>query len=134
MTMRLPSTPNARAALILSLILAGLAACFSDRSATSLTTTTTPCTVPGSAAGATAIFIHGFAFDPPLVHVKAGASVAWVNCETNGASHTATSDASAFNSGTVTPTNAFIHPFPVTGTFPYHCDIHPFMKATVIVE
>ena len=28
----------------------------------------------------------------------------------------------------------FVRTFPVAGTVPYHCDLHPFMKATVIVD
>jgi plastocyanin len=29
---------------------------------------------------------------------------------------------------------SFVRTFPSAGTFPYHCAIHPSMKATVIVE
>ena len=136
MTPRSSSRSNALAVIALSLVVAsmGLAACFSDRATTTATLGSANCTAPANAAGATLIFIRSFVFQPATVHVKAGGSVAWVNCEPTAIPHTSTSDGAAWESGTLNPNASFIRAFPAVGTFPYHCNIHPSMKATVIVE
>jgi plastocyanin len=135
MIMRLSSFSRARILAAFSIVLVGLGvACFSDHSVSTATNSVGSCTTPGTAAGATVIFIHGLAFDPVSVHVKAGGTVVWVNCESPSISHTATSDASGFNSGAFAAGASFLHVFATAGTIPYHCDIHPFMKATVIVD
>jgi plastocyanin len=66
--------------------------------------------------------------------VKAGSSVAWVNCEPTAITHTSTSDAGAWDSGLVPQSADFVHTFSAAGTFPYHCSVHPSMKATIIVD
>jgi len=115
--------------------LGGAAACFSDGPTNvDAVLGTTTCTVPSTAAGASIVFIRDFTFDLATVHVKAGNKVAWVNCEATATPHTSTSDGGAWDSGTLTPDQSFSRSFPTVGTFPYHCAIHPSMKATVIVE
>jgi plastocyanin len=133
--MRLIPRPGAFALLVVSLvpIATGTVACFSERS-TSVPSTTGSCLTPASTAGATVVFIRAFLFVPPSVHVKAGESVAWVNCEPDATPHTATSDAAGWDSGLLQTPAAFVRVFPTAGTFPYHCTLHPGMKATVIVE
>jgi plastocyanin len=118
-----------------AIVLAALAAaCLSDRSTAAGTSGTVTCTTPSSTAGAAIVFISNFTFLPPTVHVKAGQSVAWVNCEPDTTPHTATSDGGSFDSGSLVTPDAYVRSFPAAGTFPYHCTIHPGMKATVIVE
>ena len=136
MTMRIGSWRNAPAWVASAIVLAslGVVACFSDRATASTTVSTGTCTTPTSAAGATVVFIRDFAFATPTVRVKAGSSVAWVNCEPTNIPHTSTSDASGWDSGSLAPSAFYTRPFATTGTFPYHCAIHPSMKATVIVE
>lgn len=135
MSPRLPSRPTTRAfvALQLALIALGVVSCLSDRS-TSSTTSTANCSAPSSTAGATIIFVRAFAYLPPQVHVKAGENVAWVNCEPDGVPHTATADDRAWDSGLLPTPEAFVRAFPAAGSFPYHCTLHPSMKATVIVD
>jgi plastocyanin len=125
----------ARPAAVLALVAGILAAgsCFSERSS-GVVTDTSGCVTPPSAAGLPVVFIRKFAYVPATVHVAAGQSVAWVNCEPDGTPHTATADNSSFNSGVLNPDNVYIHGFPAAGTVPYHCDLHPFMKAAVIVD
>ncbi len=50
-------------------------------------------------------------------------------------SHTVTSDdaGQTFDSHVVNPREAFRFTFIQTGTFPYHCDLHPWMKGVVRV-
>lgn len=136
MTARHSSRPTSGAYVALTLVLVTLGgiACFSDRSTSTTPSATASCVAPASAAGATIVYISKFAFIPPTVHVKSGQRVAWVNCEPNATPHTATADGGAFGSGTLRTPDAFVQTFPAVGSFPYHCAIHPSMKATVIVE
>lgn len=136
MIQRLSSRSNAPRVVALSLValLLGVAACFSERATTTGTPGTSTCSAPSTAAGATIIFIRDFAFNTATVHVKSGGSVAWVNCEPTNIPHTSTSDASGWNSGLLAPPASFVRTFPTVGSFPYHCGVHPGMKATVIVE
>ncbi len=116
-----------------ALALGGALACFSEHS-TGSTVTTGTCTPPPVPSGTTLVFISNFTFSPATVHVKAGNSLAWVNCETTAISHTATGDGGQFDTVTISPGNASVKPFSTAGTIPYHCNIHPSMKATVIVD
>ena len=127
-------TTPAIVALSLVFVAIGIAACFSERSTSNATLNTTTCTTPSTAAGATVIYIRSFTFQPASVHVKAGGSVAWVNCEPTAIPHTSTADGAGWDSGSLAPNAAFVRAFPANGTFPYHCAIHPSMKATVIVD
>jgi plastocyanin len=47
---------------------------------------------------------------------------------------TASSDTGVFNSGTIGPGRSFTFMFPSTGTFPYHCNFHPGMVGSVVVQ
>jgi plastocyanin len=121
----------AAAALACGVIAVG--SCMSERS-TAVVSSDGNCVAPASTAGATVVFVRQFAYLPAQVHVRAGGSVAWVNCESDGTPHTATADDASFDSGVVAPNDAYIRAFPTAGTTPYHCDLHPFMKASVIVD
>src|SRR5437762_644830 len=112
----------------------GALACFSQRATTDASSGSAACSTPANTAGATVVFIRSFAFAPATIHVKAGGSVAWVNCEPTNIQHTSTSDGSAWNSQLLAPNADFVRTFTTAGTFPYHCAVHPSMKATVIVD
>ena len=46
--------------------------------------------------------------------------------------HTITSDdGTTFDSGTIPVGGTFRHTFTRAGTFPYHCNYHPYMRATI---
>ena len=114
------------------------------------TTATTPTTGATSTPSATAaqtgngqtVMIitdssGSFAFSPATLTIKAGTTVTWKNNTAVG--HTVTSDdGKTFDSGTSNPITAqggtFSFTFTTAGTFAYHCEIHPFMKATIIVQ
>ena len=124
---------------LLGLALAGVvlaAACFSEHSPTAPSASAT-CTLPlgPGVGGSTLIAIRGFAFQPNDVHVKAGSSVTWLNCEPAGTpSHTTTSNQGAWNSPLLAPGDAFTQTFDTPGVFPYLCSVHPFMTASITVE
>ena len=125
--------------VLLGLALAGViavAACFSEHSPTEPSTSAT-CTLPlgPGVGGSTLIAIRGFAFQPSDVHVKAGSSVTWLNCEPAGTpSHTSTSGQGVWQSPLLAPGETFTQTFDTPGVFPYLCSVHPFMTASVTVE
>ena len=105
-------------------------------------TTSTPTTAATQACNDKTVIIitdsrGSFAFSPATLTIKTGTTVTWKN--TTAAPHTVTSDdGKTFNSGTSNPIAAqsgtFSFTFTTAGTFAYHCEIHPFMKATIIVQ
>ena len=101
--------------------------------------TPSPSTVPAPSGplssvsvpiGASALTTN--AFNPDVADVAAGTTVTWTN--TDSVSHTSTSDGATWNSGTVAPGGRFSFTFQKTGTFSYHCAIHPGMVGTVVVH
>lgn len=79
------------------------------------------------------IHIKNFSFNPPTLTVKKGTKVMWVNDDSTA--HTVTSDlGSLLGSGTLSPGQSFSFIFTNPGSVNYHCNIHPMMKGTVIVE
>jgi plastocyanin len=88
---------------------------------------------PASApVAADSVTIHNFAFGPQVVTVKAGTTVHWTNNDTEA--HTVTSDTGAFNSPVMQPGAGYSFTFTKLGTYSYHCTIHPFMTAKVVVS
>ena len=105
-------------------------------------TTTPPAATATQAGNAQTVMIitkssGTFAFSPASLTIKAGTTVTWKN--TTAVAHTVTSDdGTSFDSGTANLITAqsgtFSFTFSKAGTFAYHCAIHPFMKATIIVQ
>ncbi len=91
--------------------------------------TAAPTAVP--AATEAAVTLKGFAFAPSALTVKTGATVVWTNLDPT--SHTATSDTGVFN-GPMAAGGDFRFTFTQPGTYPYHCNIHPSMTATIAVQ
>lgn len=115
---------------------AGVASCISERS-TAPVNDANGCTaqLPPSAFGSTIVVIRNFAFTPADVHVRAGTSVTWVNCDAAGnPSHTSTADGGAWSTPLLDPGAVVTVPFSTLGSFPYHCEPHPFMTGRVVVE
>ena len=122
-----------------------LAACGGGSTNTGTGTTPTTAATPTSATqvgNAQNVMIitdssGSFAFSPATLTIKAGTTVTWKN--TTAVAHTVTSDdGKSFDSGMANPIAAqsgtFSFTFTSPGTFAYHCAIHPFMKATIIVQ
>ena len=104
-------------------------------------TTTTPAATATQAGNTQTVMITtdssgSFVFSPVRLTIKAGTTVTWKNTTT--VAHTVTSDdGKSFDSGIANPIPAggtFSFTFTTPGTFAYHCAIHPFMMATVIVQ
>lgn len=130
--------PVATVAIALAIAVALTAACFSEhRPATTQPDEAADCRLPSDTAvdGSTIVVIRQYSFHPATVHVRRGGRVTWVNCEsTTGLSHTSSSDSRAWSSGLIDPGRAFTTTFEAVGSFTYHCDPHPFMTGTVVVE
>src|SRR5579875_1460988 len=73
-----------------------------------------------------------FTFSPTTLKISVGTTVTWKNLTM--VSHTSTSDSGVWDSGIISPGGKFSFKFTMKGTFTYHCNIHPFMKATIIVS
>jgi amicyanin len=104
-------------------------------------TTSTPTATATQAGNSQTVMITdssgSFAFSPASLTIKAGTTVVWKNTTT--VPHTVTSDdGKSFDSGIANPIAArsgtFSFTFTTAGTFAYHCAIHPFMQATIIVQ
>ena len=101
------------------------------------TTPTATAAGNGQAVTITTDSSGSFAFSPATLTIKVGTTVTWTNMTQTG--HTVTSDdGKSFDSGISTPIAAsggtYSFTFTKAGTFAYHCQIHPFMKATIIVQ
>lgn len=149
-------SPHLRKGWLVLLVLGALillAACGSSTSGSGSTptpasgTTPTPTTggttataTPSGSGNAVTITTDSsgsFAFSPATLTVKVGTTVTWTNM--TQAPHTVTSDdGKTFDSGSSNPISpgggTFSFTFTKAGTFTYHCQIHPYMKATIIVQ
>lgn len=75
--------------------------------------------------------IKNMAFAPSTMTVKIGTTITWTN--NDSVPHSVTSDTGMFDSNTLQSGGKFSFTFNQAGTFPYHCNIHTFMKGTVAV-
>jgi len=77
-------------------------------------------------------------FIPDTVTIDVGGEVAWTNDDS--AAHTVTSGDieggpdGKFNSDLFLAGKTFSHKFEEAGNFPYFCQVHPWMKGTVVVQ
>jgi plastocyanin len=76
--------------------------------------------------------IKSFKYKPVTIEVKKGGRVRWTNSD--AAAHTSTADDRSFDTQTIEKGKSRMVSFTTAGSFPYHCDFHPFMKATVVVK
>jgi plastocyanin len=119
-----------------TLSVAAASACISERTE-GPTQTAEACTanLPTTAFGTTIVIIRNFAFSPATVNVARGSKVTWVNCGATGDdAHTSSADAGQWNSQLLGPGDTYTQEFTAAGSFPYHCDPHPFMHGTVTVQ
>ena len=86
--------------------------------------------------GQKAVPIEDFKFMPARVQVDAGTKVTWTNRD--AAPHTATAGDDAlrqrFDTKVIKQNASASVSFDKPGTYAYVCDLHPFMRATVVVR
>lgn len=85
-----------------------------------------------AAAAEHVVTLKKLKFDPKSIDVAAGDTVVWKNEDEND--HTITSDDKSFKAGKLAAGASYKVKFEKAGKFPYHCDLHPRMKATVVVK
>lgn len=79
--------------------------------------------------------IQNFAYHPATLSVGPGAVVTVTNADRTAHTVTATGSGQAFDTGTVAPGRTVTFTAPkATGSYPYRCTIHPFMKGTLSVR
>lgn len=95
---------------------------------------TQPTTQTGSSPvmAKNAVTIQNMAFSPASLTVKVGDKVTWTNQDSVG--HSATADDNSFDTGVIAQGQSGSNTFSKTGTYTYHCSVHPNMKATIIVQ
>jgi plastocyanin len=109
----------------------GLAAC-GGYSASTVAPTPAPAgstsvTIP---MGASTLTTNGFGPNP--LTVSAGTTISWLNDDNTA--HTSAADGRQWDSGTIAPGGRFNFAFASPGRFTYHCQIHPNMVGTIVVQ
>ena len=80
------------------------------------------------------INIQGMAFSPSTITISAGDIIIWTNLDNMG--HTVTEDSSTpvFDSGMISNSQTYTLVGLGVGTYTYHCQPHPSMTGTIIVQ
>lgn len=102
---------------------------------------------PPSSPTSGSVSIQDFVYAPGTVSITVGGNVTWTN---QGPSiHMAVSDAGLWNSGTLAAPGGgggpyggggsgsggtFNWVFSQAGTYPYHCEIHPTIRGSIVVS
>jgi len=84
---------------------------------------------------ANSIGIANMMFTPSQITVKKGEAVTWTN--NDSVTHTVVDDLSNVGgpaSGDIAPGATYSFTFNKTGSFQYHCSIHPSMRGTIVVQ
>ena len=81
------------------------------------------------------INIKNMMFTPSQITVAKGGTVTWTN--NDNTTHTVIDDLSNVGgpaSGDIPPGGTYSFTFTKTGSFQYHCQIHPSMRGTIVVK
>ena len=87
----------------------------------------TTVTIPGGASTQTST-----AFGANPLTISAGTTISWVNGDNT--THTSAGDGNQWASGNIPPGGRFNFTFATAGRFTYHCQIHPNMVGTIVVQ
>jgi plastocyanin len=96
-----------------------------------LAVTTAPNPIPAAPAPAFVVHIKDFAYAPAPLRIHVGDTVKFINDDEEP--HTVTATDKSFDSTALDTNGTWTHTFTKAGTFAYFCELHPYMKATVIV-
>jgi plastocyanin len=81
------------------------------------------------------IDIKNMMFTPSQITVQKGGTVTWTNNDSTA--HRVVDDLSNVGgpaSGDIQPGSSYSFKFEKTGSFQYHCSIHPSMRGTIVVK
>lgn len=76
--------------------------------------------------------IQKSSYNPGTMTIKNGDTVTWKNDDS--VAHSVVADDDSFNSGEIIAGSKYKRTFVKTGTYNYHCVIHPNIKGVVVVK
>ena len=79
------------------------------------------------------VIAQNFTFTPRILMVPTGTTVTWIN-EQQSTTHNVYSDTGTFQSKNLNNGDSYSFKFIKSGTYRYHCTIHPNMTGTIIVQ
>ena len=85
-------------------------------------------------AAAVEVKIDNFSFAPPVLMVRAGTTVTWINRDDIPHTVVSTEEPKAFKSKVLDTDEKFSFTFEKAGTYSYFCSIHPKMTGKVVVQ
>lgn len=85
-----------------------------------------------SSPPALTVIMKDDAYAPTRLTITAGQTVTFVNQDDDA--HTVTSSNGWFDSKGLDTNGVWRHTFTKPGTYAYFCELHPFMKGTIIVQ
>lgn len=92
-----------------------------------------PAPAPATPKGAVVeIEVQGLKFHEAPLKVRPGTTVRWVNGDL--VAHTITADDGSWGSALLESGESFSRTFELPGRYAYHCEPHPFMIGTIVVE
>ncbi|MGC1381662.1 MAG: cupredoxin family copper-binding protein [Candidatus Baltobacteraceae bacterium] len=85
-----------------------------------------------TSSGTPAVSIANDAFAPATLTIAAGQTVVFTNRDDDA--HTVTATDGSFDSKGLDTNGVWRHTFGAPGTYTYFCELHPFMKGTIVVK
>ncbi len=89
---------------------------------------------PSTPVSTSDISIENSAFNPPAISITKDTVVTWTNNDRTVHQIESDGNLSDLLSGEIAPGETFVFTFDASGTFNYHCKIHPEMKGKVTVN
>jgi plastocyanin len=87
---------------------------------------------PPPSAPPNTVSIANMSFAPGTLTVTRGTTVTWKN--NDNIAHTSTSNSGVWDTGSIPPGGSTTTTFTTSGTFPYHCTVHPMMTGSIVVQ
>ncbi|MBV8066511.1 MAG: cupredoxin family copper-binding protein [Candidatus Eremiobacteraeota bacterium] len=88
--------------------------------------------LPALALSTPTVEIKNDAYSPPTLTIRAGETVTFSNEDDDA--HTVTATDGSFDSKGLDTGGIWRHKFDKPGAYAYFCELHPFMKGTIVVK
>jgi plastocyanin len=114
------------------------ALCINACGGTSYNSAPSPTPTPAPAGSTTVTISTGAstqtttAFGANPLTISTGTTISWLNSDNT--THTSSADGNQWSSGNISPGGRFNFTFGSAGRFTYHCQIHPNMIGTIVVQ
>lgn len=121
--------------IVAVLVIGGIAALVMNRSSnnTKMGSSSSHNSSSSSAQATNKVAISNFSFSPSSITVKKGTTVTWTNHDSAAHTVAETDGKTGPNSQDIATDQSYSFTYNSTGTFAYHCSIHPEMTGTVTV-